>query len=99
MNDNEISLTREQIRYIVHETLMVSQPQHDTIRQVVHETLLELGVQHNEPMEMQKDFQHLREWRVTMEKARSKSVMAVVGFLLTGVLALFAIGFKHVFNQ
>lgn len=96
---DEVVLSREQIRYIVHETLNAAQPQHDTIRRVVHETLLELGVQHTEPMEMQKDFQYLRDWRTTMEQARSKSILTLVGFLVTGTVALLILGAKHFFDH
>jgi len=91
-------LTKEDIRTIIQEVLDATRPRREVIRETVHETLTELGVEHDEPMEMQKDFQHLREWRVTMEQAKSKSVMATIGFLVAGMVALIWMGVKTFFN-
>lgn len=87
-------LTKDDIRLIITEVLDQARPRREVIRETVHETLIELGVDYEEPMEMQKDFQHLREWRITMEQAKSKSVMATVGFLIAGLVALIWLGIK-----
>lgn len=88
----------ELVRAIVEEVLK-AQPRRDVIRETVHETLTELGVDHSDPMEMQKDFQHLREWRITMDQARNKSILAIVGFLTVGIMTALWIGFKSYFQQ
>lgn len=44
--------------------------------------------------EFQKDLAHLRSWRKAMEDARAKTTLAVIGVLVTGVLAAFWLGFK-----
>lgn len=87
-------LTKEDIRLIITEVLADAQPRREVIRQTVHDTLIELGVDSEDPTEMQKDFIHLREWRITMEQAKNKGVMATVGFLVTGVVALLWLGIK-----
>lgn len=44
--------------------------------------------------EFQKDLAHLRSWRKATEDVRAKTLMAVVGLLITGAVAAFWIGLK-----
>jgi hypothetical protein len=44
--------------------------------------------------EFQKDLAHLRSWRKATEDVRAKTLMAVVGLLITGAAAAFWIGLK-----
>ncbi len=76
----KIEITKEELRGIVKET--------------VHETLIGLGVDSSNPVEMQKDLQHLRDWRLTMAEARRKGLLTIVGIFVAGVLAFLWIGFK-----
>ncbi len=91
-------IDRDTVRIIVEEVLKAAPPREETIRETVHETLTELGIDHAEPREMQKDFAHLREARVTMEQIRNKGIMALVGFLVAGVLSASWLGIKHYFQ-
>ena len=72
-----LALTEEQLRKIVHET----------VQQTVSETMLRLGVQVTDPIEMQKDFQHLRDWRKTTDSMKAKAMLAMVGLLVSGLAA------------
>ena len=93
---NEID--KEQLKEALREVLTEQTPRRVIIKQTVHETLAELGVDHDSPLEMQKDFQHLREARTTMEAVRSKGVLTIIGFLVTGIVAAIWLGLKTFFH-
>jgi hypothetical protein len=65
------------------------------IRAVVKETFLMLGLEVDDPIEMQRDFQHLRDWRTTSDSIKAKSITAVVGILASGLLAAAWLGLKE----
>ncbi len=65
------------------------------IREAVRETFLMLGVKVDDPIEVQKDFQHLREWRNTTESIKSKGLLTVMGMLVSGMLAALWVGIKE----
>lgn len=79
-----LQMTAEEVRVLMRET--------------VRETFLMMGMKVDDPIEVQKDLLHLREWRITMEKVRSKSMMTAVGMAAAGVVAAFWIGIKDVFG-
>ena len=64
----------------------------------VEETMTRLGIEHEDPIEMQKDFQHLREWRESATAIKKKGTMTVVGVLITGILTAAWFGLKDWFN-
>lgn len=68
---------------------------HALIREAVRETFLMLGVKVDDPIEVQKDFQHLREWRNTTESIKSKGLLTVMGILVSGMLAALWVGIKE----
>ena len=78
------TLSKEEIREIVS--------------QGVEDAFVRIGIQSDDPIEMQRDFQHLREWRVSMEQAKSKGTLALVGLIITGVATMAWMGFKAVVN-
>lgn len=69
------------------------------VRETVEETLTSLGVDHDDPLEMQKDFQHLRDWRESVEAVRSKGIMTAFGILIAGVCGALWIGIKDIMGQ
>lgn len=69
------------------------------VKQTVKETLIHLGVKVDDPIEVQKDFQHLREWRLAIQEARKKTMLAVVGVVVSGVLAALWLGVRHTINS
>lgn len=81
----QVSMTPEEVR--------------EMIRQTVRETFTTLGVQVNDPIEVQKDFQHLREWRTTTDSIKKKGIMTMVGILITGAVAAAWLGIKALVNQ
>lgn len=68
------------------------------IRDTVRETLLTLGLSMDDPLQVQKDFQHLREWRETTEAVKKKTAMAIAGVLVSGICAAAWMGIKGYFN-
>ncbi len=64
------------------------------VRATVDEMLTSMGMDHEDPLEMQRDFQHLRDWREASEAVKKKGMMTLVGILVVGILGALWIGFK-----
>lgn len=72
-------LTSEEIKHLAEEAA----------KSAVRELLVAMGVDANDPkalIEMQKDFAHIRGWRVGTETVKRKGLAAAVTFIVTGVL-------------
>lgn len=69
------------------------------IREAVRETFLMLGVKVDDPIEVQKDFQHLREWRSTTESVKAKGMLAIVGVVVSGLAAALWMGLKELLGS
>lgn len=67
----------------------------DTVRQ----TLIQLGIGSDDPIEMQKDMLHLRDWRKSMESIRSKGVLTIVTIAVSGTLAALWVGLKELIGR
>ena len=78
-------LTRNEVDVIVDKT--------------VRRTLLTMGIDSSDPIEMQRDFQALREWRSSLAFVKSNSMKAVVGVSVVGLLGLLWIGIQYVFGR
>lgn len=68
------------------------------IKETTKETLSGLGVDVEDPLKMQSDFKHLREWRVTAESLRSKGWLTIITIAITSIFGLIVIGFKQMFG-
>ena len=64
------------------------------IKDTVKETLLTLGLDISDPIKMQKDFQHLREWRETTEAVWQKGTFTIIAMLIAGFVSALWIGIK-----
>ena len=80
----KITLTKGELKEIVSES--------------VHETFTLLGLDHENPLEMQRDFQYLREWRIASEKIKSQGLMVIIAVIITGLCGALWLGFKQMFN-
>lgn len=58
------------------------------VERTVHKTLLTLGLDVDEPMQIQRDFQHLRTWRTSIETVRRHGLIAAVGIVVVGFMGL-----------
>ena len=70
----------------------------DVVSKTVDETLQKMGLNPDEIYEAQKDFMYLREQRRLHEKISMRVRFVIVGFLVTGALALLVLGVKSVFG-
>lgn len=80
MTEPTIILTESQIRRIIKES--------------VSETLVSFGINPKDPVELQKDFSFLREWRMTTDTAKKRGLLTVIGIIVAGGLSLLWLGFK-----
>ena len=90
-NDN-IMVSKDDLRQIVRQET----------RTVMGETFVAMGVSVGDPkslIEMQKDFQHLRFWRKTVEDTRKKGVITAIGLMVTGVIAALWIGVQQILKS
>lgn len=75
-----ITLTETQVRKIIKES--------------VAETLVSFGVNPKEPVELQKDFSFLREWRITTDTVKKRGLFTIIGMLVAGGLTLLWMGLQ-----
>lgn len=66
------------------------------VKDTVHETLLTLGVDVDDPLEMQRDFQHIRDLRIATNIIKKRALHVLVGVVVAGIIAAFWIGFKDI---
>lgn len=69
------------------------------IRDTVAETLTSIGLDTKNPKELQRDFATLRDWREAMQEVRTKSLITIVGILVTGLVAAVWIGIRSMMNS
>lgn len=67
----------------------------DIVQKTVKQTLLQLGVDAQDPIEMQRDFQHLRQWRRAGEDLRNKGMLVLIGIFITGLVSLILVGIRE----
>lgn len=58
------------------------------VAETVAETMLKLGIDVSDPIELQKDMQHLREWRESIATVKRQGIITAVGLLVAGFLGL-----------
>lgn len=79
-----IQLTKEELKTLMEEA--------------VQDAFLKMGIDSNDPLEMQRDFQHLREWRVAVAAMRTKGMLTILGILIAGAAAALWIGIRSMVN-
>ena len=71
----------------------------EIVAESVRQTLMQLGIASNDPIEMQRDMQHLREWRRTMDTIKSKGLLTIIGMFCTGIMAAIWLGIKEFLHK
>ena len=84
MDDSRDYVTRGELREVISYS--------------VEETLVKLGIEADDPIEMQRDFQTLRDWRKASISIRSKAMLTVITLFVAGTLGALWIGVKSVFK-
>lgn len=69
------------------------------IRDAVRETFLMLGLKVDDPIEVQKDFQHLREWRNAADSIKKKGMLTLVGLAVSGLAAALWVGLRELVGK
>lgn len=69
------------------------------VAEAVRQTLLQLGVDSTNPLEMQRDFQHLRQWRRAGEDLRGKGMFVLMSIFISGLVGLIVVGIKEWFGK
>jgi len=69
------------------------------VAEAVKQTLVQLGVDTSDPLAMQRDFQHLRQWRESGEDLKRKGTLALLGIFLSGLASLILLGIKEWFHK
>lgn len=69
------------------------------IAEAVRQTLVQMGADPSNPIEMQRDFQHLRQWRKAGEDLRSEGMLTLLSIFVTGSVALFLVGLRDYFGK
>lgn len=57
-------------------------------KEAVKEVFLTLGIETDDALEVQKDMQHLREWRESIATVKRQSLITAIGILVAGALGL-----------
>jgi hypothetical protein len=65
----------------------------------VSAALTRLGIDTAHPLDMQKDFSHLRAWRMSTDQIKDKGMLALMGIILSGFFAAVWLGFKTLIKQ
>lgn len=65
------------------------------VAEAVKQTLIQLGVDTSDPLAMQRDFQHLRQWRESGEDLKRKGTLALLGIFFSGLASLLILGLKE----
>lgn len=69
------------------------------VQESVKETMLLLGVKIDDPVEMQKDFAHLRKWRGAVETTTSTGIFTALGILVTGAMGALWLGIQVMLDK
>lgn len=83
-NDRRIEMTRDELK--------------DLMSEAVRDAFTKMGIDADEPLEMQKDFQHLREWRESVAAMRTKGMLTILATFMAGGAAALWLGFKALVN-
>ena len=82
------------------ETVAMSQSElNDVVAEAVKQTLMQLGVDTSDPFAMQRDFQHLRQWRESGEDLKRKGTVVLLGIFFSGLVSLILLGLKEWFQK
>jgi len=99
MTERVGDMTKRELEHLIDLKTLTPEDVHTVIKEAVHETLTQMGVDTTSPLEMQRDFQHLRDWRTAQEALKQKGAFVMVTIIVTGVASLLWIGFKDFFGR
>ncbi len=69
------------------------------VTKTVNQTLSSLGIDYSKPQELQRDMQHLRDWRLGTQQVKRHALFGAVTTVLAGSLAALWIGAKELLSK
>ena len=63
-------------------------------KEAVKEIFLTLGIRTDDALEVQRDMQHLREWRQSVATVKRQSLITAIGVITAGVIGLIWLAIK-----
>lgn len=66
----------------------------EAAKAAVEEMFVRYGLPPDDPLEVQKDFSHLRSWREASETVKKQGLMTAVGIITAGILGLIYMAFR-----
>lgn len=82
MRDQNEMIENEAIRELVKDTA------EQAAKEAVRQTLLTLGIDTQDPIEVQADMRHLREWRKSVATVKKQSLMTAIAILTSGIIGV-----------
>ncbi|MCQ9146068.1 hypothetical protein KWJ32_15275 [Brucella sp. BTU2] len=67
---------------------MVKDTAEHAAKEAVRQTLLTLGIDTQDPIEVQADMRHLREWRKSVATVKKQSLMTAIAILTSGMIGV-----------
>jgi len=83
-NQKHALLSEEELRALISES----------VQNGVHEGLLRVGLDTTDPIQLQRDFQFIRDLRQTSDSIRSKAILTTIGVTVTGAAAVIWLGIR-----
>jgi hypothetical protein len=81
-------MTEKEIRDLVERAAK------EAAHEAVKETLLTLGIDADDALEVQRDMQHVRDWRNATSAAKKQGLITVIGILTAGIIGLIWVAIK-----
>ena len=64
------------------------------VERAIVKAFRDLGFDAQDPFEIRRDLNFLREWRVTCEDVRHKGTFTLITLAITGIIGLLVLGFR-----
>lgn len=64
------------------------------VAEAVKETMLTMGIDTSEPIELQRDMQHLRQWRESITTVKRQGLITAMGILTAGIIGAIWLAIK-----
>jgi hypothetical protein len=93
-------MSRDELRGLIREVVqdelrgVIRDAMQETVKTALDETFIRLGLAASDPIEAQRDFQHLRSWRKGTESLGMKVLVTALGLAVSGGLAALWLGIK-----
>ncbi len=81
-------MTEEELRRLISQTVK------EAVDDAMAENLLKLGIDVDEPLEIQRDMQHLRTWRHSVATVKKQSLTTAIAVITVGILGLIWLAVK-----